>query len=47
MHALVTTIDSIVNGMGYAGIAGAMFLESFLFPKEHERMKRQIPSSRF
>jgi len=32
MHALVTTIVSIVNGMGYAGIAAAMFLESSFFP---------------
>ena len=32
MHALVTTIVSIVSGMGYAGIAAAMFLESSFFP---------------
>jgi len=32
MHTLVTTIVSIVNGMGYAGIAAAMFLESSFFP---------------
>jgi len=32
MHALVATIVSIVNGMGYAGIAAAMFLESSFFP---------------
>jgi len=32
MHALVTMIVSIVNGMGYAGIAAAMFLESSFFP---------------
>ncbi|HHR85778.1 MAG TPA: DedA family protein, partial [Candidatus Acetothermia bacterium] len=32
MHALVTTIVSIVNGMGYAGIVAAMFLESSFFP---------------
>jgi len=32
MHALVTTIVSIVNGMGYGGIVAAMFLESSFFP---------------
>ncbi len=32
MHALVATIVSIVSGMGYAGIAAAMFLESSFFP---------------
>ena len=32
MHALVTMIVSIVNGMGYAGIVAAMFLESSFFP---------------
>ena len=32
MSALVATIVSIVNGMGYVGIAAAMFLESSFFP---------------
>ena len=32
MHALVTTIVSVVNGMGYGGIVAAMFLESSFFP---------------
>ena len=32
MSALLATIVSIVNGMGYVGIAAAMFLESSFFP---------------
>lgn len=32
MHALVTTIVSIVSRMGYGGIVAAMFLESSFFP---------------
>ena len=32
MRALLATIVSIVNGMGYLGITAAMFLESSFFP---------------